>query len=251
MQDETLFFNRMAEKSREADQGGYYTASHFLTLAEQSDLAILAFRGEVGRYFLDGGFEGAERKMAIFGDENELGYSPEPFAVWLSITPTAPKFADALTHRDFLGSLMGLGIKRERLGDLLILDNIGYLYLIGETAPYIVEQLTKVKHTDVRCQVIDSPPQTAVALPEETLIVTAGERLDAVVAAVYRLSRAEAQALLEKGLVFLDGKACDKNAAVPKVGVTVSVRGYGRFRYEGIRGDTKKGKLRIAVRIFS
>lgn len=251
MDEKMLLKSRMIDLAREAENGCYYTASHFLTLAEQGDLDALYREGTIGRYTLDGGFEASERRIALFGDPDSFGYDPTPPTAWLKIAPVAPKFADALTHRDFLGTVMGLGIKRELLGDIIIKDNIAYLYLLDTIAPYIAESLTRVKHTEVRVTAVDAPPDTFTQLPDETLVVTAGERLDATVAAVYNLSRQEALSLCEKGLVSINGRVTDKNAQALKTGVTVSVRGYGRFRYEGIRGDTRKGKLRVAVRIFS
>ena len=250
MTEEALFKSRMCDLSREAYDGGYYTASQFLTLSEQADLARLATDGIIGSYTLDGGFEGAERRLALFGDAALFGYDPIPPTTWLAITPTAPKFADTLSHRDFLGTLMGLGIKRELFGDILIVKNVGYLYLLESIAPYVIENLTRTKHTEVKAALVDAPPSTAIKLPEITLVVTAGERLDAVIAAVYKLSRQEAQAFIERGLCALDGRVVEKPATSLKSGVTVSLRGKGRFRYEGIDSDTRKGKLRIAVRIF-
>ena len=165
-------------------------------------------------------------------------------------SPLSQKFADPLTHRDFLGSLMGLGIRREVLGDIILSDNEGYLFALESIALYIIENLTQVKHTTVSCQVIDTPPTTAVALPEEAVFVVAGERLDAFVAAIYKLSRSESASLIEKGLVALDGRVVMKCAVTPHVGAMISVRGYGRFLYGGVCGDTRKGKLRILARVY-
>lgn len=249
-QENKIEKNRMIDLSREASRG-YYTHSHFLTLAEQSDLLLWQKEGALGRYILDGGYEGAERKLAIFGDSEEFGYLPAPPTVWLKIAPIAQKFADTLTHRDLLGSLMALGIKRECLGDILLHENVGYLYVLDTVAAYLADTLTKVKHTDVAVTAVDTPPAVTLALPEESIHVVASERLDAFVAAVFRLSRSEASALCEKGLVAIDGRVTEKSAATVKEGAYVSVRGFGRFRFEKITGDTRKGKLRIAVRLFS
>ncbi len=249
--DELLFKNRMRELSRRADDGGYYTASPFLTLAEQTDLAAWQREGEIGRYTLFGGYAGAERKLALFGDEDAFGYPPSVPCLWLKIAPSAPKFADALSHRDLLGALMSLGIERSVLGDILLHNNIGYLYAAESIAPYLLEALTRIKHTDVLVTVTDAPPALDTLLPEPTAVVVAGERLDCYVAAAFRLSRSEAAALIEKGLVSLNGKPITKISATVPTAAVVSVRGHGRFLYEGIVGDTRKNKLRIAIRLFS
>lgn len=251
MEDTKLFERRMLDLAKAAENGGYYTASHFLTLAEQAELDELHKRGLISRYTLDGGFDAAERKYAILGDPDELGYEPSPEGVWLQIAPRAAKFADALTHRDFLGSIMALGIKRELLGDILVVDNIGYLYLLESIAPYLLETLTRIRRTDVTVLRTDAPPEHAVTLPDVTAVVASSERLDAVVAAVYRLSREKAKTAIERELCAVNGKITAKPDATVKEGSIISLRGYGRFLFEEILSNTQKGRLRIAVRIFS
>ena len=250
MDDIRLFKNRMCELSREAYDGGYYTASHFLTLAEQAELVFLRREGAIGAYTLKGGFAGAERCLALFGSEELFGYAGEAPCVFLMIAPVQMKFADTLSHRDLLGGLMSLGIRRECLGDIVISGNIGYLYAEETVAPYIAETLKKVRHTDVKVETIDTPPTASMTLPDITELVVASERLDAAIAAVYKLSRQEAETHLQKGLVMIDGRLVQKSAYSLHQGEIVSVRGKGRFLFEGVTGDTRKGKLRIAVRIF-
>lgn len=251
MDEIKLFESRMLELSQRARAGGYYTASHFLTPAEQKDLSDLRARGKIEPYALVGGFEGAERKYAIFGDAEEFGYEPSDEACWLSLAPSAPKFADTLSHRDFLGSLMALGIKRELLGDILVVDNIGYLYLQESIAPYIEENLTRIKRTDITVTKVPSPPEAAIRLPDVSAVVASSERLDALIAAVYKLSRDCAKTAIERELCAIDGRVITKPDATVLPHATVSLRGYGRFLFEGILSNTRKGKLRLAVRIFS
>lgn len=204
----------------------------------------------MGEYTLFGGYEGAERRLAAFGDEAEFGYPPEYPACWLAITPLQQKFADPLTHRDFLGSLMGLGIERDLLGDIVLYGNVGYLYALESVAAYLCQNLTKVRHTAVSCQRVEAPPLQSVALPEERAFVVAAQRLDAMIAAIYKLSRAQAAEAVEKGTVAIDGRITEKPSVTVSEGSMVSVRGYGRFLYCGIGGDTRKGKLRIRARVY-
>ena len=105
---------------------------------------------------LAGGYDAAERKLACFGDEELCGYVEDPPICCIRIEPVNAKFSDALTHRDFLGSVMGLGLKREVLGDIVLEDNCGYLFCHDTVAPYIIEQLNQVRHTTVRCSVSEA-----------------------------------------------------------------------------------------------
>lgn len=249
-QDDLILKRHLADLSKRAYMGGYYVYSDFLSPAEQSLLSECQREGLVGVYSLCGGYDGAERRMAVFGCESEFGYPPEVPAAWLKIAPVAKKFAEDLSHRDFLGALMGLGITRDLLGDILVVDGEAFLFATESIHPYLLENLDEVKHTKVSCTPIDAPPAVAVALPDEAVFVVAGERLDAFVAAVYKLSRSESASLIEKGLVAIDGKVTEKVSATPREGAMISVRGYGRFLYVGICGDTRKGKIRITARVY-
>jgi RNA-binding protein YlmH len=97
------------------------------------------------------------------------------------------KFADNLTHRDFLGSLMGLGLRREMLGDIIIKANVAYLVCLDTVSDFIINQLNKVKHTSVKCSLsTDIPTDVLPELKYEELIVSS-ERLDVLISAVYNL----------------------------------------------------------------
>ena len=249
-QDDIITKRHLADLYRQANTGGYYVYSDFLSPADQALLAEAEREGLVGKYLLCGGYEYSERKMAVFGSESELGYAYELPAGWLKIAPVAKKFAEELSHRDFLGALMGLGITRDLLGDILVVDKDAFLFAAESIHAYLIEALGEVKHTKVACTPVDAPPAVAFALPDEADFVVAGERLDAFVAGVYRLSRSESAALIEKGLVAIDGKVTEKVSAAPREGAMIAVRGYGRFLYVGIAGDTRKGKLRITARVY-
>ncbi len=239
--NDTQLKKRFSELAARAEAGGYAVYSDFLTLAEQDTLTEMRLPVE-----LVGGYERAERRLAVFGE----AWGAPPPAVWLEIAPVAQKFADTLTHRDFLGSVVGLGLQREVLGDIIIHENRGYLYCLERMAPFIEENLSSVKRTTVRVKAVESPPEPGMALPDKTSFVVSSERLDGVVAAVFDLSRSESQRLFEHELVYVNSRSAKKLTAEPKPGDIVSVRGHGRFIYEGIERETKKGRLRVAVRRF-
>ena len=250
MDERDLLEKRFKELSRKATSGGYYLFSDFLGLGELSVLKF-ALKSESERtYTLFGGAVGAERVMARFGIEEELGYS-EPFPiVSLKIEPKSQKFADKLTHRDFLGSLMNIGIDRSVLGDIVITDNVGYLFCKNDIADYIISALTRVKHTDVSVSVAEGLPDGELYKTERRKIQALGERLDAVVAKVFSLSRKQSLSYFKKGLVFADGRLIESSSYIPRRGEKISVRGLGRFIYLGYESTSKKGKLNIEVDLY-
>ncbi len=183
---------RFEELAARAALRSQWTYTEFLNLAEQDALSSLRLDTN---WALEGGYDGAERKLAVFGAEEEIGYPAAPPLCCLRVAPVSQKFADQLTHRDFLGALMSLGIRREVLGDIIVEENCGWIFCLDTIADYISEQFAQVKRTTVTVTRVAAPPEHISAPPEMSKIVVSSERLEAVVAAVYMLSRAESQKL--------------------------------------------------------
>ncbi len=244
---EQLLKKRFEELSSRSFAKGIWVYSDFLTVAEQSALLTMRLPSPVT---LNGGFEGAERRIACFGSEESCGYEAYPPYTCIKIEPVRQKFADELHHRDFFGSVMALGIKREVLGDIIVYENCGYLFCLEGIAEYICENLTGVRRTSVKCIAVSSPPVASVALPDEEEFVIASPRVDAVAAAVYKLSRSTAKELVEKGLVSINSVVTLNADTLLEPHDTVSVRGSGRFIFEGELRQTKKGRLRAGIRVY-
>ena len=245
MENDKILVNHLRDLAEKSASGCYYTYSSFLSLAEQDLLAKTRLGASTA-----GGYENAERKIAVFGSEDAFGYTEEAPIACLKIEPLMQKYADKLTHRDFLGSVIGLGLERDVTGDILIHENVGYMFCLENIADFIAENLTKVRRTDVRCERVPAPPLEMLALPEERAFFVASERVDAVIAAIYGFSRSECQKLFGQKLVFIDSKLCENPDARIAEGATVSVRGSGRFIYTGIAKTTKKGRLCINARVY-
>lgn len=241
-----IFKNRIKELSERSKNRGIYFYSDFLNLYEQTVLYETIKYG----YTLQGGYDDAERKIACFGDEQELCYPPQPPVSIICIEPLSPKFSDNLTHRDFLGSLIGLGIKRETLGDIIIKDNTGYLFCLESISNYITDNLTKVKHTSVTCSICKELPEKILPEPFEKTIIVASLRLDGIISAVYNMSRSKSSALIDGEKVFVNGKLTLSNSQPLKENDIISVRGFGRFRFKEISGDTRKGRIRILCQVY-
>ena len=248
--DIELLKKRFRELYEKADRGGYFTFTDFLGLAEQSALREALPKVRQGDLTLFGGAEGAERIMARFGNAEEVGYET-PFPILcVKIEPLSMKFADNLTHRDFLGALLNLGIERSTLGDIIIRDNVGYVFAEERIAEFITGELLRVKRTDVKATVVDTLPEGELYKTETKRIQIQSERIDAVVAKVYSLSREDSQSLIKRRLVFVNGKEIDSASYPPKEGDKVSVRGHGRFIYQSFDSTSRKGKLNAIVAVY-
>lgn len=251
MSDELeLLKKRFRELYEKADRGGYFTFTDFLGLSEQSVFGEVSSKFRHSSVVKFGGATGAERVMIRFGDADEIGYDI-PFPIkCVRIEPLAQKFADRLTHRDFLGALMNLGIERCTLGDVVIRDNVGYVFATEEMAKFITGELLRVKRTDVRAYEVDDIPSGELYKTEDKRIQIQSERLDAVIAKAYSLSRDDAQALIKRSLVFVNGKETTSSSYTPKPDDKISVRGHGRLIYRGFDSTSRKGKLNAIVSVY-
>lgn len=244
--EKDILKKRFRELYNRSQNRGIYIYSDFLNAYEQS---LLDEEIRFG-YTLNGGYDDAERKLACFGNENDIGYEPSPPLKIICISPLSEKFADDLTHRDFLGSLMGLGIKRETLGDILISKNKGYLICLDTIAQYITDNLFKVRHTSVCCELCEKIPLEDLPQPKEKIVIVSSLRLDGIISAVYNLSRSKSSALIDGEKVFINGKLAKSNSINIENGSMISVRGYGRFRYTQVLGTTKKDRIRLLCEVY-
>lgn len=153
----------------------------------------------------------------------------------------------SLKHKDYLGSLMSLGMNRERFGDILVRGNAGYIVIFRESYGFITENL----HTIGRCGIDISllEYEEALAFLEPTLTMETGIisslRLDAVVALIARTSRSKALDALSGGSVLLNYNVVRDKAKEIREGDTLTIRGTGKFRIGSIVGTTQKGNLRF------
>jgi RNA-binding protein YlmH len=250
MEEVELKRKRFIELMRKSDGAPYYIFTDFLGLSEQSIFFEVKRDFPHVKYKSFGGVLGAERQILRFGDEEEVGYDlPFPI-VTLKIEPKSQKFAEKLTHRDFLGSILGLGLERTKIGDIVIRDNVGYVFVSDDVSEYITESLTKVRRTDVITRIADALPEGELYKTERRKIQAVGERVDAVIAKVFSLSREESHSLFLKRLVFIDGRLMENPSYIPKKNEVISVRGHGRMIYLGYETTSKKGKLNIEVELF-
>lgn len=247
MSDELqILKNRFNELFNRSLNRGTYFYSDFLNLYEQT---VLYDEIKFG-YTLFGGFEDAERKIAIFGTENDIGYASSPPVCLLKIAPLSRKFSEELTHRDFLGSLIGLGIKRETLGDIIITENCGYLFCLESIAKYIIDNLTKVRRTAVFCEFADGLPTNVLPKPKESFFTVSSMRLDVLISAVYNISRSKSSVLINSDKVAVNGRLISSISKNIEIGDIVSVRGFGRFKCTDIVGETKKGRMKLLCDVY-
>ena len=245
MDQEELLVRRIRELATLADRRGCATFTDFLNLNEQHILfqTLQKFSWIQGETF--GGYEGAERRMAAFVPADSRGWE-YPIAC-IRAVPLQAKFAEPLTHRDILGALMHLGIERSRTGDIAVCGTEFYLFCHTALAQTVCEELTRVRHTSVRCTVCDLHSFSYQPATQTVRGTVASVRLDALMALAFQSSRSSLLPLIGEGKVFVNGRLVTTNAYTPREQDIVSVRGLGRFRYVGTTGSTRKGRCAVTV----
>lgn len=249
MEKDDLLTKRIQELANLADRRSCVTFTDFLNLNEQNILhqTVQKFSWIHGETF--GGYEGAERQMAAFVPDT-LAYDWEYPIACVRIGPLNIKFAETLTHRDILGALMNLGIDRAKTGDIALCEHGFYLFCHSTLASIICDELTRIRHTSVRCSVCDLSDFSYVPKTETTRGSVASTRLDSVMALAFHASRSSLLSLIEDGKVFVNGKLILSNAYTLKDNDIVSVRGHGKFCYTGTIGQTKKGRCMIEIKKY-
>jgi len=234
-------FMELAERAR---QSGIYTYSSFHSARTASLAYEVADEHEVRMW---GGTQDCERVVTRFGDPQEIAYD-EPFPIRiLYVRPKQEKFADKLTHRDYLGAILNLGIERDVIGDIIVADQAAYFFVLEEMADYICSELDRIKHTAVVCNITEEVPEDCLPKLCEENITVSSPRLDAIIAKVYHISRSEALKLFVSEKITLNGRLCRNPEILLKDNSRISVRGYGRLEYRGEEHATKKGKTGITI----
>ena len=211
------------------------------------DLAKYLFGNEPGLHTF-GGYEDAERKMLVYLPDYLDGdslYEEDSPLVCLRATYFEK---DDLSHRDFLGSLMGAGIARETVGDICVGKGCCDFFVTAEIAPYILQNFISAGRTKLH---LDQIPLRDAQIPEpevkEIKDTLASLRLDSVISSGFRIGRSLASQYVSAGKAAIDGLPCEKPDKAVSEGMKISVRGLGKIKLVSVNGRTKKDRISITI----
>lgn len=231
---------RCEDLAAQCERSAAVTASSFLTPAERFAVERSFAHREVKPYFHGGGDE-CERVCAFF-----LPWYMEPETLDAGEYIACVHFKSFFGqpgHRDYLGAALGLGIGRERLGDIRLCGEDAWIFCLPPVAPLLLD-LERVGRYTVKaeaCALAEVPPEEYMT---ETLTFTVQSlRLDAVTGGMFRLSRSAAAEQIRLGLVSLNYTVCDKVDAAVNEGDVISLRGKGKGSVREIGGRSKKDRL--------
>lgn len=192
-----------------------------------------------------GVFEEAERRMISF---NNI-YNTE-FPIKLIKITNKSKFS-TLTHRDYLGGILGLGIERNKIGDLFVEENSCYVAIHEEIKDFIIYNIDKIGKATCKVDIIEDISLLPHIKFEEEIIMVSSLRIDGVVSRLCNISRAKAQSLIDQGQILLDyAKIRDKSYEL-KGGERITIRKTGKFIVGSIVGTSKSGKLKVVIKKYT
>ena len=272
MDENKLLIAGLEDKYDRFCQYNYLVSSDLLNLQQQSAVSGLLRQwnginaATPGKIFLFGGFPDAERRQVVFvpdyleiSDEEALleYFRQNPDECPLVVlemhysTGGAGAGGKTLTHRDYLGSLLGEGIRREKLGDILVQPDGAQVIVVRELADYLMAHYGKAGRISLDVQV--SPINvisTAISRRDTVKFTVSSPRLDNIVAGVFHLSRKDAQEAISRGLVFVNEAETVKPDRQLAGGEKLVLRGKGKAIYKGVDGISKKGKSYVILEKF-
>lgn len=261
--EDKILIARYEDKVRQCSENSMITCTCFLDMHERSVIAShLSPQSEAKTVFY-GVFEDAERNAAVMlpyyieatDTESLCRYfaeNPEdnPLAV---IEVEKDRFSKPLSHRDYLGALMALGIKREMTGDIIVSENGCSIAVLSHMASFIAENLCKAGRGTLKATVVS--PSTVLNTEKPTGLedsfTVSSMRLDSVVKNAFGVSRTDACKAIESGIVFVNDTECLKPDKKIGDGDKIVFRRKGRIIIENCSGISKKGRTIVIIKRFT
>ncbi len=248
---EKLIISRVLDKVDICLKKHYMTFTDFLNPTETAFLCnnILKSIGDIN-FLVFGGADECER--------NIIGFSPEYMDICKDDFPIKAvkikrniKFSSDLSHRDYLGSILGLGIDRETTGDIIIFDDYAICFVLENVADYIGLNLTKIGRTSVKTDIFNI---TEIDMPNinitEKRATVSSMRLDSVIGAAFNISRGKSQDFIRSEKVNVNWIPISNVSHIVKENDMISVRGKGRFRIGYETGKTKKDRTGVIFLMY-
>ncbi len=251
MTKDELTLAKIEDKITQSRDGWYVTATGFLDSHEQA-LVKAAMHAAGVRTLMYGGYDDAERRMLVCIPA-DLPISDEEATEGLVMVlrVTKPAMSRVLSHRDYLGSILGLGIERRLTGDILVRDDGADIFIVPEIADFLLREYHQAGRAAVKTGLVAAGdviiPETRCEIIKDTV---SSVRLDSVVSSAFRISRNTAADAVRSGLVSVDHAECLKVDAKVEEGSVLVLKGKGKAMLEEIGNESKKNRTWIRIKRF-
>lgn len=247
--EERILLARVLDRLEQAENRSVPAHTPFLSPAEQACVTDLLNAAGHPRHFFFGGFEGAERQLCVFLPDwqEQEDWLAAPEDALTVLRAVFPRDADP-SHRDVLGSLMGLGITREKLGDILFGNGFCDVLCLADAAPILLSQWEGVGRWKIKLQQV-SLSDLEIKPPEVRTVrdTVATLRLDAVLASGFSTSRGKAADLIAAGRVMVNHRECTKADKAVAQGDVLTCRGLGKCVIKEVPGQSRKGRIMLVL----
>ena len=243
--DEYIFLSGVCDKMNACREKNIVIATKFLDARQLALTKQLLANINCNNFVFDGGTCEAERVVCLFMPDYPASHDLFKF-----IRAEKSK-QDILTHRDYLGSLMGLGIKRDCIGDIFVHDSGADIAVLTEIADFLMLEYKRAGRKRLSLRYISSD-EINTGVNDFTIIkaTVPSMRLDAITGTVSKLSRSDSAELIKKGRILLNGAECIKPDKTVDQGDKITVRGKGKAEIILVAGKTKKDRIRVEIKVF-
>ncbi len=239
--EDKILVSHLSDLIDSVKKGRKYAFSSFLNV-EQLSVVYDFLRSADVKYSVFGGFEDAERCIVGFGSDE----MPEEYVFPISVIGFSIRQNKQINHRNVLGSLMSLGIKRECLGDIIFKNDMCYVFAEAKIADFLLLNFTSVSSMRIEPVIIDEQIEFEREF-EKISVTVSSMRLDCVVSELVNKSRSVSSELITSGLVYLNSIQCQKKDRIIASDDIISVRRIGKFKIDGIQGYTKKNRVKLDI----
>jgi len=250
-QEDKLLVSKLIDKIEQANKTNKITYTDFLNLYEKN-LILKILQKENMNFFFFGGYEGAERELCViypekFTEEIAIQNAKNEIKIIRIILPNMLK--NKYMHKDYLGGLMKLGIKREKLGDIIVYEEGADIIVKNEMILFLeneIKNLTRFSKSKIIVENIDNIKNVQKELKELEVIV-ASLRIDCVVSELVNISRSKANEIIKEQRIFINYEIEENNSKTLKEGDILTIRGKGKFIIDSVSGYTKKNRIILRI----
>ena len=245
--EERVLLGQVLDKMEHAQRRQEAAATCFLSPKEQRDAQALLNAAGHPRYAAVGGYEEAERRVLVFlPDWMEPEYLQSED--YLAVLRCSWFKEDKLTHRDFLGSLMGMGVRRDTIGDILVGDGSCDILTLPTVAGFLKDSLTAAGRVKLHVSVVGLEELQVPKQERKVLHDTvAALRLDSVLAVGFSISRSKASQLISSGRCAVNWQDTSKSDLTVREGDVISCRGLGKCKLTEVGSLSRKGRINVTV----
>lgn len=251
-EEDRLFLSKVMDKLNATNTRNYMTSTDFLDLHQQKLAQDFLNKERVNEYFFFGGNDYTERKILfLYPDKLTKEISLEEAQNWIQVVRIKlPKYNnDIYTHRDYLGGMIKLGIKRDKTGDIFAYPEGADIVVQKEIGQFLQDNLSKLtRFSKSNIEILHIQELKVPKIKhEERIIVVPSFRMDSVVSEILRISRNKAFQIIDEERIFINFELCVNRSKIIKVGDKISVRGKGRYEIVEELGSTRKDNIKLKV----